>query len=773
MKSYLSLIPLSARVRRKQNRLTLMCIILAVFLVTSIFSLADIWIKTEKESLISRHGNYHIIVHDLAENDAGLIAKRGDVAAASWYGEINPSGSSEYTVNGKNTILYGAEEAYVYEIRNYPVEGSYPQNSGEIMLSAKAKELFGISAGSRIELSTPAGGFHYTVSGFCEDDAILNDMIDGVCAYLVMTALNQIGGANKEDCPPVFYIQFAGSARVKKAISDLKEEYHLEDGNVEENTVILGLSGASASQTMTGLYPAAAALFILILIAGVLMISGCMNSNVAQRTKFFGMLRCVGASRRQIMHIVRMEALNWCKTAIPIGCGLGVLVTWVLSIVLKNFVKGEFESFAFKLSITGLAFGAAVGIITVLLAAHSPAKRAAKISPVAAVSGGSDAGKKIFHTADMKVFKVETVLGIHHAVSAKKNLILMTLSFAFLIILFFGFYACLDFARNLIPSLNSYTPDMSIVSSENTNSVDRSLKGEISQIPGVKQVYGNMFAIGTPAGINGEEGTVDLISYDEYMLDWSKRSVAGGDLSKITADSNYALTIFNKDSLLDVGDKIQIGDTELEIACVLSQGVWGDAKAAVICSEETFTRITGEENYIILNATFTKGADEKTVAAIRGFAGENTVNDQRENNKQSKSSYWVFRLAAYGFLAIISLITIFNIMNSISMSVTARIKQYGAMRAVGMSVRQLTRMVAAEAAAYAVCGLVLGGVFGLLLHRFLIKKLIIAYFGGVWKIPAEPVVMILLIVVFSCAAAVYAPSKRIRNLAITETINEL
>ena len=50
--------------------------------------------------------------------------------------------------------------------------------------------------------------------------------------------------------------------------------------------------------------------FFLILIAGVLMISSSMNSSVAQRTTFFGMMRCIGMSRQQIIRFVRLEALN-------------------------------------------------------------------------------------------------------------------------------------------------------------------------------------------------------------------------------------------------------------------------------------------------------------------------------------------------------------------------------------------------------------------------------------------------------------------------------
>ena len=46
MKSYLSLVPISAKVRRRQNRMTILCIICAVFLVTAIFSVTDMMIRT-------------------------------------------------------------------------------------------------------------------------------------------------------------------------------------------------------------------------------------------------------------------------------------------------------------------------------------------------------------------------------------------------------------------------------------------------------------------------------------------------------------------------------------------------------------------------------------------------------------------------------------------------------------------------------------------------------------------------------------------------------
>ena len=50
MKSYLSLIPISAKVRKRQNRMTMLCIIISVLLVTAIFSMADMGIRMEKKA---------------------------------------------------------------------------------------------------------------------------------------------------------------------------------------------------------------------------------------------------------------------------------------------------------------------------------------------------------------------------------------------------------------------------------------------------------------------------------------------------------------------------------------------------------------------------------------------------------------------------------------------------------------------------------------------------------------------------------------------------
>lgn len=775
MKSYLSLVPISARVHKRQSRMTRICIMLAVFLVTSIFSMAEMWIRAEQTVMIKKHGNYHIILQDVQGDTAEQIRNRLDVAVSSEYSEINKDVEKDYYINDKSVVLYGVEEAYLKDIMNYPIEGSYPQNDKEIALSMDAKELFGINIGDNITINTPSGKFDFTISAFYTDDSEFNQIIDGSCAYMGLSTLQTIAGANSESINPKYYIQFLNTKSLGKTIASIKEQYGLEDKNVDENTAILGLTGASSNQTVKNIYPLAIVCFLLVLISGIFMISSCMNSNIAQRTSFFGMMRCIGASKEQITRFVRIEALNWCKSAIPAGCITGMVLCWLLCAILRFLVKGEWVDMPlFGVSVSGIVCGVAVGLITVLIAAHSPAKQASKVSPIAAISGNTETSKKIRHAANTRLFKIETSLGINHAISAKKNLLFITGSFALTIILFLVFSAFLEIVRNLLPSESNFSPDIAIISNESINSLDKNIVTQISEMQSVKNVFGTMQEIGVTVEVNGQEEVIDLVSYDDYMFEETKESVASGDLSKVYGDSDYALTIFSDDSKFDVGDIVKIGDNEIEISCVASFGIGSvSGGAVIICSEETFMRLTGESGYMMINVILQKDASEADVNKIQSLAGDDLFTDRREEDKVVYGSYWVVRVAAYGFIGIIAFITVLNIMNNISMGVSARIKQYGAMRAVGMESRQVTKMIIGESATYTLCGTIVGIVIGLLLHYLIYLKLIATHFGGAWKIPIPIIAIILLLVSVSCAVAVYAPAKRIRNMSITATINEL
>lgn len=775
MKSYLSLIPISAKVHKRQNRMTLLCIIIAVFLVTTVFSLADMNVRMEKTRQLNKQGNWHIKIERMSESTAGQIASRSDVAAASWYEVINENTEENYYINGKKTVLCGADKIFLTNIMNGLKEGSYPDNDNEIILSTNAKNVLGIHIGDRITVNTPAGNMNYTVSGFGESDSIYKDQNYVISAFISRTAFQKICRLNNnENVAPVYYVQFKEHTNINKSIANIKKQYGLTDKNISENTGLLGMMGFSSNPVMINSYSIAAMLFVLVLLAGVLMISGSINSNVLQRTKFFGMLRCIGASRQQIIHFVRLEALNWCKTAIPAGIVLGTLVTWGICAFMRFGVGDEFTDIPLLgLSGIGMISGAIVGIVTVLLAAQSPAKHAAKVSPVAAISGNTERTKMVNHVANTHFTKIETALGVQHAVSVKKILILMTGSFALSIILIMCFSAGLDLVQSIMPSIRPWQPDCSINGYSNSCTITRNMLDELSKMPGVKLVFGNMYAGSVPVSSDKGIDHVKLVSYDQYMLSCAKDSIVDGDISKVSKNGDYVLTIYNKDNPLKVGDIIKPGKAKLKVAGALSDGLYNDG-ITVICSEKLFKQLTGKANYALASIKLKNNATSADISAIRALAGkDNIFTDLRESNRESNATYWAFRIVVYSFLVIIAMITVLNIINSTSMSVSARIKQYGAMRAVGMDTRQLTKMIAAEVFTYALSGCIVGFALGIPLNCFLFKALVTAHFGTTWRIPLAEIIIILILVIASAAAAVYTPSKRIRNMAITDTINEL
>ena len=140
-------------------------------------------------------------------------------------------------------------------------------------------------------------------------------------------------------------------------------------------------------------------------------------------------------------------------------------------------------------------------------------------------------------------------------------------------------------------------------------------------------------------------------------------------------------------------------------------------------------------------------ASDETVLALAAFSSDQiVVQDLRESNRQDRGTYYAARIVLYGFLAIIGGISLLNIVNSISMSVSARMKQYGILRAIGMDDAQLKRMVSAEAGTYAVSGLVVGIALGLVLNRMLYTRLITHYFGAAWQVPWGCLAVIVVVV---------------------------
>ena len=774
MKHYLDLVPISAKVHRRQSRMTVLCIVISVVLVTAIFSLAEAFLKMELSSMTEKHGGWHFKVSGLSQQQEADLSAREDVLFVGESAAFNEDGSEPYRVEDSRAVLYGIAGDYLVQYESGVTQGTFPQKDDEVLLSPNAAEVLGVTVGDTVTVTTPAGGKTFTVVGMGTDDpSYYQNQTYLIGVYLTKDAFDALLTESGTTPPePDCYVQCT-SAKKAAALRDvLKQDESL---HVEENVAVMGLLGLSARASMRNIYDAAAVLFVLVLAAGVLMISGSMNSNVAQRTQFFGMLRCIGASKAQIIRFVRLEALNWCKTAIPLGLLLGTLASWTVCAVLRYGIGGEWETMPVVMfSPVGVGCGIVVGLVTVLLAAQAPAKRAASVPPMTAVSGNVSQGAKERHGVRFGTKHIEIALGVHHATAAKKNWALMTASFALSIVLFFAFHVLLDFAQFLMPSMAKWKPDLGLIGYDNALTMDNAMLQEIQALPGVKWAYGITFFRNTPAE-SSREGVeaVSLAAYDETMLKLTKDDLAQGTVDGAAGDNGLALTVFDRDNPLRVGDTVTVNGVKLTICGALTQGI-AVSERAVICSPQTLERIMGKQNYNMIGVQLEQNAPQETVEEIKSYqSDEIVVEDSREPNQKANASFYATRIGVYSFLGMLAVITLFNIINSISMSVTAQMKQYGAMRAVGMDSRQLIWMVAAEALTDAVSGLIVGSIAGMAVSRQLYGGLVTGYFGKAWTIPWGQLGVAAAFILLASMAAIVIPAQRIKKMEICETLNTL
>lgn len=780
MRRYLDLVPISAKIHRKQSKMTRVCITLAVFLVAVMFGLADMYLQGAIQKQMQMSGNWHYQVSSLDADTATLISVRPEVEISGWHSTIQSD--IGYSINGQPVAISGQDETVFEDIYlNTLAEGTYPNKENEIVVSSSLKELALLELGASVDMVRPDGSVvSYSVVGFLDDKGITR-LVTGESSIAILTPEgfdDLVSSSSTSITDQKYVIQFSRRADMSSAISDIKSKNGLSDEQVIANESLLSVEGQLAGTNVGQIYQVAFILSVIVMLTCILMISSTLNSNVIQRTQFFGSMRCLGATKKQIMRFVRHEGLHWCKTAIPIGIGLSIVVVWILSAAMRIISPQWFSDMpAFGISWISIVVSAILGLLTVLLAARSPAKKAAKVSPLEAVSGNTQRTESFHKAANTHQFKIETALGIHHAKAGKKNYILMTGAFAVCIALFLSFTTLVDFMKNaFIPP--EWTAELSIVSENNTCSIDSDLFEAVIQNNAVKRAYGRMFAYDVPTVINGNLSNSNVISYEENQFKWAGDSLIEGNIDAVEQGVNQVLFVYSENSTVHVGDNISLSlNGEEKIVTVA--GILSDSPLAriegtetIFCSEETFMGLTGESGYTIIDVQFKNGASQKDVNKVEALFSDGVVfTDSLSAVQQQRNLYRAFAVLVYGFLSIIVAITVFHIMNTINMGVASKMKQYGAMRAIGMSDRQLVKMIVSEAITYAISGIVVGCIVGLPLHWVIFVSLITNFWGIAWSVPFVALGLIICIVLITTLLAVRGPAKRLYTMSIVENIS--
>ncbi len=375
-----------------------------------------------------------------------------------------------------------------------------------------------LCVGDSVSLALPDGSnCPFTVTGIFNDEAA--SLAAGNAGALLVTpqALSSLSFGSL--VPAWQYtVRFSLLCKISDTVQDILTQNSLAAGQVLQNDNLLSMLGHLPGSNVSQIYSMAFALSLVVMVTCILMISSSLNSNVSQRTEFFGLMRCLGATRRQVLRFVRREALHWCVTSIPIGIGLSIAVIWVLCAVMRRLSSVWFGYMpVWGISWLSIAVSIVLGLVTVLLAARSPAKFASRVFPLEAVTGSARRNTAFRHAASTRRWKVDVALGIHHAKAKRSSYILMTCAFAVCLTLFLGFCTLVPFMKNAFMP-KEWAAELSIVSESNTCSIPTERRDDVAALPSVSRVFGRMFAYDISAEIGGASCSSNLISYEENQF---------------------------------------------------------------------------------------------------------------------------------------------------------------------------------------------------------------------------------------------------------------
>lgn len=770
MKSYLDLISQYRKIHKKKNRLTIICISISVMLVTAIFSMAELSIKAQIDAYIRTSGNFHAILTGISDDTAAQIAHRKDVRVSSFLGM-----AEDTSYQGKELIVQSCNENMAREMNLTVLEGRYPADSQEALLDRPGLLQFQLSVGDKITVPFSDGSSRtYRISGVYGDFSSLK----GNDSHGLMLAPEGMRMLPEEIYKEYYYIQFEKNTNIPQAAADIQQTFGLSENQVSVNLRLLAMMGQSDDRSALLIYLTAFILFILVTMAGAFMIASSFNMSVIERTQFFGMLRCLGATKKQIRRYIRMEGLYDCIKGIPLGLITGCIVSWAAVYVLNILRIRAFPPMRmFQVSLPGITAGALIGFLVVMFASGSPAKKASRVSPQAAMTGNIDAqkGTPAGHPVNAAAFRVDTAMGIRHACSNKKSMLLIGGSFAISIILFLCFSVFITFMEYALNPLKPYAPDLSVKGASEDVLLGRDIFDKLKSLPDVDKIYVRMFFYDIPAISGQEQHTAMLISYDDIQLDWAETLLVSGDIGDVRQNGGIMVDYENAEKNgWKVGDAIalQIAGqiTSLQIGAIVSDVPFDAADGGwrIVCSEAVFTGLTGISDFTVI--------DMQVTSDISGLVRSHLPPDMllldlQLRKNETRAGYYAMAVFVYGFLFVIALVALINIVNTINSSVSSRISHYGVMRAVGMSGRQLQKMICAEAVSYAAAGSISGSILGLILHHLFFRLLITANWGGRWQPPMTLLMISVSASVLTTLAAVIAPARRIKAMSIVNVVN--
>ena len=747
--------------KAQKNTIAVLAIMLATLLFTSLFTIAISLQTAMQESNMRTTGtSAHAGIKRLSWEEYEKLSSDTGIKDIGYSIIIGNAVGDDF--NKTPTELRYGDETYSELTFNTPDTGHLPEQKNEIATSRIVLDAMGlpdkVGTQMKVTFTTDTDTFTdtFTLCGIWDGDAVAYRQTMLLSKAYTEQVAPVIHGETDGTTPPVgtgyidAVMMMPTAWNIEKQALDVTSEYGLDE------RVSINDAYGMATVSLSSMLPLVAGIAV-IFIAGYLLIYNVFYISIAQDIRFYGMLKTLGTTARQIRKIVYKKAIKLSLMGIPIGLLLGWPIGRLLLPAIVNMLTDDIRIVT---TVNPLIFLVAIffSAITVFISCQKPAILAAKVSPMEALhyieqAGGKKKQRRSKHISTMMMAK-------NNLTRNKKKVMIVTLSFALSIVLlnsvytyvtsfdfdkFVADFSLTDFTVSDTTVINNYAP-------YNTANVSQDFISQAESLNGLEDI-GNIYLWTSKQPLSEN----DLARLQE--LSASSSDIAN-ELENYRVRQEHGVNVYGLDDF--PAEYVQVLDGELNTeqwkagtgVYVTPLRMMGDGSLCLYKPGDqiSVTQLDGTnkvydvlavvsipsalqtplqvdmgldyifptnellENMVSADQPAMKtifNVDEEHQLATENWLKNYTTNTDTALDYLSKVTLRqtfdgminMYRLVGGALCAILALIGILNFINSMTTSILSRYREIAMLQSVGMTGRQVKQMLIYEGIGYSILGL--------------------------------------------------------------------
>lgn len=736
---------------KSKNILIGIAIILTTLLLFVIPSIGKDMVEVNFAVINKIYPTWHALYRNVDESTVMKLAAHHDVKTYGLRSDAGYMNLEDATVSMMYMDRTGME---LYKVKLK--EGQLPQKENDIVVSKGILEALGQNGKIGDTITVPYqilkdDGLDYTKE---KDFRICGFLADNESSKEQKQYTSLVSEAFLKAEIPVeqvkyrFLLQVNGqkgntTADYTETIQNIARQFGISEDDMNINKEYL-----AANYVDPATIPVIVGIMLIVVLAGIITIYSVYYVSMNQRVREFGKLKAIGATKRQLRQIVLREGMGVALFAIPIGLLIG---TVAVKVVLLQFVehakdsnvliteaykvvaKGEVQLYYWWIYLLAIA----VTLCTVYLSLMKPMRMAAKVSEIEAMryQGGSKRQKS--SRKGYQFLNIGRLTKRNLAENKKKSTITIvsmavTGIFVMMVATVLSCANPMESAKSsivgqyeispIVESGNKEHPEYEWAEVQKNNPLNEGLKQQIEELDGVERV--DVFTALKVSGGPFEEkiGTEFINGVPEEYAEELKKGITEGNVTyeelksgdKVILDR--ALLHWYPD--IKVGDKLKLnihdGDNtfqkEIEVAAIGEYGTGLTNYNCLIMAKEGAEKLTINNSSSYFQVIADKDYDEALEASLQAIvdgSGRLQMLTWKNEYDTWENAIQMTRGACYAFIIILAAISIMNLINTMINSVHVRKKELGMMQAIGMSDRQLMKMLQLEGIFYTVGTLII------------------------------------------------------------------